>query len=173
MAWAGEYEVRDVSEQTAKTMDRPYDNIPRQGEHLTDPIDSEPTTNVRAQQPVRPLDKSKETQGVFVLSQHKERGLYRLSKLPKERADEQMEGYEEVARVPEGGDMGGLFERIPDLSEHAVFENTDSGKRYYDAEKRLRTTWAEEGKFDRVTYFTDKDEATQYAEAVKESGSAK
>ena len=154
-------------------MDRPYDNIPRQGEHLTGSVDSEPTSNVRAQQPVAPLDKSKKTQGIYVLSQHEERGLYRLHKRPMDREDEDMEGFEEVARVPEGGDMGGLFERIPDLSEHVVFENTESGKRYYDAEERLTTTWADEGKFDRVTIFTDKDEASEFAKSVKESGAAK
>lgn len=154
-------------------MDRAYENIPRQGEHRGKALDDEPTTSVRAQQPVRPLEKSKATSSVHVLSVDRRRGLYRLNLMPLERADEGLEGFEEVARVPDGGDLGGLFERIPDLSRHAVFENTSAGTRFYSAERRLSDNWADEGAFDRVTIFTDKDEADEYARAVKEGEAAK
>lgn len=154
-------------------MDRPYDDIPRQGEHAGKPLDSEPSTSVRAQQPVRPLEKSKATTSLHVLSVDRDRGLYRLDLVPRERADEPVEGFEEVARVPHGGDLGGLFERIPELSKHAVFENTAGGERYYDADRRLSENWTDEGAYDRVTIFADKDEADEYARAVKEGEAAK
>lgn len=154
-------------------MDRPYDDIPRQGEHAGKPLESEPTTSVRAQQPVRPFDKSKKTAGLHVLSVDRDRGLYRLDLVPRERADEPIEGFEEVARVPQGGDLGGLFERIPDLSKHAVFENTAAGERHYSADRRLSENWTDEGAFDRVTIFADKEEADEYAKAVKEGEAAK
>ena len=154
-------------------MDRAYDNIPRQGEHGGKALGDEPSTSVRAQQPVQPIKKSKATSSVHVLSVDRRRGLYRLDLVPRERAEEGLEGFEEVARVPDGGDLGGLFERIPDLSRHAVFENTNAGTRHYSADRRITENWADEGAFDRVTIFADKDEADEYARAVKEGEAAK
>lgn len=40
-------------------MDRPYDDIPRQGKHLGEDVHEEPTTNVRSQKAVSPGEAGK------------------------------------------------------------------------------------------------------------------
>lgn len=163
----------DSQSEIIESMARPYDDIPRQGEHPSPPLDSEPTTSVRAQQPVEPPNRTKATSHFYVLSTRSDQGLYRLDRVSADSRGVPEEGYDEVARIPVGGDLGGLFERLPEGARHTVYENTGSGTRTYDADRRLSHNWTDEGAFDRVTIFSDHSEAEEYARAVKDDSAAK
>lgn|GEM_PF-6797199 len=153
-------------------MNRPYRNIPQAGRHLGSPDKSEPTTSVRALAPVQPLRKSKVTDSMHVLSVNKEKGIYRLDVVPADRADSPVEGFQELVRIPAGGDWGGLLEQIPQDSQHVVLENTTAGLRKYQSGSRLSRTWATEGTYNRVTFFSDQSAADEYTRAVKEGEAA-
>lgn len=154
-------------------MNRPYHDIPRQGRHVGPRDTSEPTTSVRAQQPVQPLRKSKATASMHVLSVDQEKGIYRVDVVPTDRSDSPVSGFQEVARVPAGGDLGGLLGEIPPDSRHMVLENTSAGTRSYAAGRELNRSWTGAGTYDRVTIFTNQNEADEYARAVKEGDAAK
>ena len=153
-------------------MNRPYDNIPRQGEHLTDPLKTEPTSNVRAQEAPHPIRRSKETRRVFRLLKNEADGSYRLDAVQKDAEPVPDGGYEVIARVPEAGDVGSLYDLLPGPPRYAVFENTDSGTVYYAPDRQVSGDWTDDEMFDRVTIFTDAARAEAHAEARRAAASS-
>ena len=152
------------------TMARAYDDIPRQGVDRTVPLDTEPTTNVRAHEAAHPPVRSKETRSEHVLLKGASRGAYRLRALQQDAPLEET-GFEEIDRVPEAGDLDRLYERIPGEALHAVFEHTGQGAVLYRSGGRLSGDWTNRDMFDRVTIFTDADDAQAFAEERRTSGS--
>lgn len=149
-------------------MSRAYDDIPRQGVHLGKPTNTEPTTNVRAQDPAHPVDRSKETRSIHVLLENKSGRVYCLRTLPKGAEPSAEEGFEEVDRVPEAGDVNRLYDGIPDEARHAVFEHTDDGTVLYELDRHPSGDWTDDDKFNRVTIFMDADDAEAFAEERRE-----
>lgn len=153
-------------------MTRPYDNIPRQGEHLDDALDAEPTTNVRAQDAPHPPSRSKETQREHVLLENTPAGRYRLRSVAKGAGPEHEDAYEVLARVPEAGDVDALYGRIPDQAQFAVFEHTEEGTVFYAPSARPSGDWTHDGMFDQVTIFMNADEAEAFLKTRREEPSA-
>lgn len=151
-------------------MARAYENIPRQGVHRSKPLEEEPTTSVRAAGPTHRPVRSKRTRFTHVLLQDSARGAYRLRVLRSGAALEEPE-FAEIDRVPEAGDLSRLYERIADDARHAVFEDTTGGAVLYVSGGRLAGDWTNQEMFDRVTIFTDADDAQAYAEERRASGS--
>lgn len=154
-------------------MDRPYDDIPRQGEHLGESLDQEPTTNVRAQKPARPSEPSGESEAFFQFSYNKAEGLYRIRRRQRESEAAPEDGYKEIDRIPEGETLTDIVEQLTDKPRFVVFENLDSGDVFFDRESDLSEDWTGDGRFDQVTIFEDEDEAAAYAERREEKQSDK
>ncbi len=160
-----------MEQRTDPTMNRAYDDIPRQGVHHDEPLDTEPTTNVRAHDPVYPVERSKETRTVHVLLKHDSGSRYRLQKLPKDGAPNAEDGFEEIDRVPEGGDVDRLYDGIPDDARDAVFEHTHDGTLFYESGRRPSGDWTDAHTFDQVTLFRKADDAVAFADERRENAS--
>lgn len=151
-------------------MNRTYDDIPRQGVDRTEPLDTEPTGNVRAQDPAHPPDRSKATRSVHVLLEDRSRSAYRLRAVPTDVAPDD-DGFEEIDRVPAAGDVGRLYDRLPDAARHAVFEHTGTGSVHVQTDERLSGDWTHDEMFDLVTIFTEADDAKAFAAERREEAS--
>lgn len=145
-------------------MSRPYENLPRQGQHADGSVDAEPTTNVRAHPPAHPPERSKATGGFHVLLVDRSAGRYRLTVVPKDAGRAAVEGFEVVDQVPEAGDLQRLYDRLPEGPTYAVFEQSESGELYYAPDRRIDGDWTNDAMFDQVTIFTEKGDAEAYLE---------
>ncbi len=143
-------------------MDRPYDSIPRQGEHLGSDLDEEPTTNVRAQAPANPTSDDSAAGGIIQCSYNEAAGHYRLRRWRNESEISPREGYEEVHRIPEGESPDEILGSIPHEARYIVLENVESGEIRYDRESELSNNWTADGRFDQVTVFDSEDAAARY-----------
>ena len=145
----------EITDQTTNQMKRQYEDIPQQGEHRKGSIEEEPSTNVRAQDPVLPTERSKT---------HRNEPLrVRIWK----RGDG--DGFEELEHFESDGDYQKALEKLPSERRYVVFENTGTGEVYYDEESDLGGDWTGEGRFDQVTIFEDGAEAARYVEKRSEA----
>lgn len=149
-------------------MDRPYDSIPRQGEHLGSDLDEESTTNVRAQAPANPTSDDSTAGGVIQCSYNEAEGHYRIRRWQDESAISPAEGYEEIHRVPAGESPDEVFEALPDEPRYVVLENVKTGNLYFDRERELTGDWTGDDDFDQVTIFDTEEAAAEYAKSRQE-----
>lgn len=135
-------------------MDRPYDDIPRQGRHQGGRIDEEPSTSVRA--PLPPDDRR------YALLRNAAEGTYRIHPF---RGDSPAEaaGYEPVGHYASFED---LAPHLPDEAAYVVLENAETGEAYMDRADNL-SSWPTDGDVDQVTLFADETAAAAYVDRRK------
>lgn len=163
--------------------DRSYDSIPRQGEHQGGEVREEASTNVRAQEAAPPpvdeeivkssragaADPESEFSGGIIQFSHRETdGLYRIRRWRSEPDTKAADEFEELEQLPGGEPMTGLYEQLPDGPMFVVFENSDSGEVFFDADSDLGGDWTGDGRFDQVTIFRDEQAAAAYAASQQE-----
>lgn len=149
-------------------MDRSYDSIPRQGEHLGANLDEEPTTNVRAPAAAKPTSDDSTAGGIIQCSYNEAAGHYRIRRWQDESAISPEEGYEEIHRIAPGEPPDEMFETLPDQPRYIVLENVESGEVYFDREQSLTGDWTGDGDFDQVTVFDTEEAAAEYASSRQE-----
>lgn len=146
-------------------MDRSYDSIPRQGEHLGRDLNEEPTTNVRAQEAREPTAKEPADDGIVQCAYNESEKHYRVRLWPEETEITVGEGYKEVGRAPDGAPLSDLFDEFPEKPHFVVFENQETGEVYFERDNELSDNWTADGRFDQVTVFEDEEAAASYAES--------
>ncbi len=152
-------------------MDRPYDNIPRQGEHLGRDHDEEPTTNVRAQEAVKPTSAESADGGVIQHLYNETEGRHRIRRWPNASEITAVPGYEETQRIPEGKSLTDIFEALSGQDQYVVLENVESGKVHFDRNTELSENWTGNGEYDQVTIFHDEEAAAAYASSRRKTSS--
>ncbi|MEX2399296.1 MAG: hypothetical protein WD423_00900 [Rhodothermales bacterium] len=145
-------------------MNRPYENIPRQGTRVADETDAEPTSSVRALDPPNATQRSKETRFVHVLLFDPSVSCYRIERRPTDGEAAASEELREIDRVPEHGDLLRLYDHLPDEARHAVFEGEKEENASYVEGWDPAGDWTHDGKYARVTIFSEAEEAASFTD---------
>lgn len=146
-------------------MSEPYEDIPQEGEHLTDDSEHVSGFNVRAQKPPAADEYDGEPAGsVYRLSHSEGKGHYRVQTWTPGEVGQLEEGYAERGRYTSAEDLHQAVGELGEKPQYVVFENTERGDVYFDPQNSLSDNWTAGGTFDQMTLFTDENEAAAFAE---------
>ena len=140
-------------------------DIPTEGEHLTDDSEHVSGFNVRAQKPPAPDEyDGQPAETLYQLSRSKGKSHYRVQTWTPGEVGQLEEGYEESGRYSANEDLTAAIDELEGRPQYVVLENVKRGEVHYDRQDRFSDDWSDGGRFDRMTLFADEDEAARYAE---------